>query len=229
MFVKLVFLQSVNQNSELRTQNSNLVTKMTVSVLEKFLPENALPYLKIWFGSYPCHLKITKNRNSKLGDYRKLPDKSHQITVNGTLEPQLFFFVLTHELAHLIAFEKYGRRISPHGAEWKQTFREMLLESLTVYAEDLRPIIQKFSKSPKANFMASPDLVKYFHVPKEDDEQTFIENLKKGELFEYKKEIFVIEETTKKRYLCRNLKSGLKYKVNTLARVRKIDNQYEKQ
>ena len=75
---------------------------MSVSVLEKFLPENALPYLKIWFGSYPCHLKITKNRNSKLGDYRKLPDKSHQITVNGTLEPQLFFFVLTHELAHLI-------------------------------------------------------------------------------------------------------------------------------
>ncbi|MFN8364269.1 MAG: SprT-like domain-containing protein [Cloacibacterium normanense] len=201
---------------------------MSVSVLEKFLPENALPYLKIWFGSYPCHLKITKNRNSKLGDYRKLPDKSHQITVNGTLEPQLFFFVLTHELAHLIAFEKYGRRISPHGAEWKQTFREMLLESLTVYAEDLRPIIQKFSKSPKANFMASPDLVKYFHVP-EEDELLYLESLIVGDVFVLKNKVFVIEETTKKRYLCRNLKSGLKYKVNTLARVRKIDNQYEKQ
>jgi len=200
---------------------------MSVSVLEKFLPENALPYLKIWFGSYPCHLKITKNRNSKLGDYRKLPDKSHQITVNGTLEPQLFFFVLTHELAHLIAFEKYGRRISPHGAEWKQTFREMLLESLTVYTEDLRPIIQKFSKSPKANFMASPDLVKYFHVPKEDDEQTFIENLKKGELFEYKKEIFVIEETTKKRYLCKNIKSSRKYYFRNLAQVKKLKSEDE--
>lgn len=200
---------------------------MSVSVLEKFLPENALPYLKIWFGSYPCHLKITKNRNSKLGDYRKLPDKSHQITVNGTLEPQLFFFVLTHELAHLIAFEKYGRRISPHGAEWKQTFREMLLESLTVYAEDLRPIIQKFSKSPKANFMASPDLVKYFHVPKEDDEQIFIENLKKGELFEYKKEIFVIEETTKKRYLCKNIKSSRKYYFRNLAQVKKLKSEDE--
>lgn len=200
---------------------------MSVSVLEKFLPENALPYLKIWFGSYPCHLKITKNRNSKLGDYRKLPDKSHQITINGTLEPQLFFFVLTHELAHLIAFEKYGRRISPHGAEWKQTFREMLLESLTVYAEDLRPIIQKFSKSPKANFMASPDLVKYFHVPKEDDEQTFIENLKKGELFEYKKEIFVIEETTKKRYLCKNIKSSRKYYFRNLAQVKKLKSEDE--
>lgn len=200
---------------------------MSVSVLEKFLPEKALPYLKIWFGSYPCHLKITKNRNSKLGDYRKLPDKSHQITVNGTLEPQLFFFVLTHELAHLIAFEKYGRRISPHGVEWKQTFREMLLESLTVYAEDLRPIIQKFSKSPKANFMASPELVKYFHVPKEDDEQTFIENLKKGELFEYKKEIFVIEETTKKRYLCKNIKSSRKYYFRNLAQVKKLKSEDE--
>jgi len=200
---------------------------MSIKVLEKFLPEKALPYLKIWFGSYPCHLKITKNRNSKLGDYRKLPDKSHQITVNGTLEPQLFFFVLTHELAHLIAFEKYGRRISPHGVEWKQTFREMLLESLTVYAEDLRPIIQKFSKSPKANFMASPDLVKYFHVPKEDDEQTFIENLKKGELFEYKKEIFVIEETTKKRYLCKNIKSSRKYYFRNLAQVKKLKSEDE--
>jgi len=200
---------------------------MSVSVLEKFLPENALPYLKIWFGSYPCHLKITKNRNSKLGDYRKLSDKSHQITVNGTLEPQLFFFVLTHELAHLIAFEKYGRRISPHGAEWKQTFREMLLESLTVYAEDLRPIIQKFSKSPKANFMASPELVKYFHRPEEDDEQTFIENLKKGELFEYKKEIFVIEETTKKRYLCKNIKSSRKYYFRNLAQVKKLKSEDE--
>jgi hypothetical protein len=96
-----------------------------------------------------------------------MPDNSHQITINGTLEPQLFFFVLTHELAHLIAFEKYGRRISPHGQEWKQTFREMLLESLEAYQEDLKLIIKDFSKSPKANFMASPELVKYFH--KEED------------------------------------------------------------
>ena len=193
---------------------------MSVSVLEQFLPENALPYLKIWFGSYPCHLKITKNRNSKLGDYRKLPDKSHQITVNGTLEPQLFFFVLTHELAHLIAFEKYGRRISPHGAEWKQTFREMLLESLTVYAEDLRPIILKFSKSPKANFMASPELVKYFH--KEEDGFYYIENLEIGERFIFREETYIIKEKIKKRYLCKNLSNGKQYLFKSVSKVEKL-------
>ena len=193
---------------------------MSVSVLEKFLPENALPYLKVWFGSYPCHLKITKNRNSKLGDYRKLPDKSHQITVNGTLEPQLFFFVLTHELAHLIAFEKYGRRISPHGQEWKQTFREMLLESLEVYQEDLKLIIKKFSKSPKANFMASPELVKYFH--KEEDGFYYIENLEIGERFIFRKETYIIKEKIKKRYLCKNLSNGKQYLFKSVSKVEKL-------
>lgn len=195
---------------------------MSISVLEKFLPQNTLPFLKIWFGTYPCHLKITKNRNSKLGDYRKMPDKSHQITVNGTLEPELFFFVLTHELAHLITFEKFGRRVSPHGNEWKVTFRNMLHESINVYSEELKPIIVKFSKAPKANFMASPDLVKYFHRETEDG-MLYLENLKVGEKFNHKNKIFIIEETAKKRYLCRNLKTGLKYKVSTLAQVKKIE------
>ena len=46
-------------------------------------------------------------------------------------------FRSTHELAHLLAFEKYGRKISPHGEEWKSTFREMLIESIEIYKEDL--------------------------------------------------------------------------------------------
>ena len=185
------------------------------------MPENTLPFLQKWFGDYPCHLKITKNRNSKLGDYRKLPDKSHQITVNGTLEPQLFFFVLTHELAHLIAFENFGRKISPHGMEWKQTFREMLQESINVYQEDLKPIILKFSKSPKANFMASPDLVKYFHKESEEG-LIFVENLQVGERFGYKDEVFLIEETAKKRYLCINIKTKKRYYFKNLAQVKPL-------
>ena len=75
---------------------------------------------------------------------------------------------------------------------------------------------------------ADPELVKYFHVP-EEDELLYLESLIVGDVFVLKNKVFVIEETTKKRYLCRNLKSGLKYKVNTLAQVRKIDDQYEKQ
>lgn len=194
---------------------------MSIQSLEKYLPPNTLQYLKHWFLDYYIHIKITRNRNSKLGDYRKLPDNSHEITINSTLPPQLFFFVLTHELAHLIAFEKYGRRISPHGNEWKETFRLMLLESIDVYEEELRPIITKFSKSPKSNFMASPDLVKYFHIEKQDDTLQFIEELQKGDYFIYRNEKYFLEGLIKKNYLCKNLATGRKYSFKPLARVEK--------
>lgn len=195
---------------------------MSIKLLEKYLPENTLPHLKKWFGDHAIHIKITKGRNSKLGDYRKMPDHSHQITINSTLQPELFFFVLTHELAHLLAFDQYGYRISPHGAEWKNTFRIMLLESLGIYNNDLKQIILKFSKSPKANFMASPDLVKYFHIEDYEDETSYIEDLTVGNQFIYKKEIYLIEEKRKKNYLCVNLDTTKKYVFKPLARVEKL-------
>ncbi len=192
---------------------------MSIQSLQNYLPENTLPYLRNWFSNHYIHIKITKNRESKLGDYRKLRDNSHEISLNSTLPPQLFFFVLTHELAHLLAFEKYGRKIAPHGAEWKHTFRNMLLESIEVYEDNLKPIIINFSRSPKANFMASPDLVKYFEIRNQDDGSEYIHELKNGDQFIYRNEKYVLQSLIKKNYLCMHLASGRKYSFKPLARV----------
>ena len=89
-------------------------------------------------------------------------------------------------MAHLIAFEKWKKNFTTR-TEWKQTFREMLLESLEAYQEDLKLIIKDFSKSPKANFMASPELVKYFSQRRR---WFFIENLEIGERFIFRKNIY---------------------------------------
>ena len=196
---------------------------MSINTLEQYLPERTLPFLKKWFADYYIHIKITKNRNSKLGDYRRLADKSHQITVNSTLDKQLFFFVLTHELAHLIAFENFNFRISAHGKEWKDTFAQMLLESLDVYTEDLKPIILRFAKNPKANFMASPELVRYFHIENPEDNFVFVEDLIINDAFVYKGESYRIQEKKKKLYLCINLKNSKKYLFRPLAKVEKQD------
>ncbi len=195
---------------------------MSISLLEKYLPENSLSYLKKWFGEHPIHIKITRGRNSKLGDYRKMPDQSHQITINSTLQPPLFFFVLAHELAHLLAFENCGHRISPHGSEWKNTFRTMLLESISIFDDDLKPIILKFAKSPKANFMSSPELVRYFHIEDYEDETSYIEDLNINDHFMYRKQIYIIDEKRKKNYLCTQLDTDKKYIFKPLARVEKI-------
>ena len=184
---------------------------MSIKTLVKYLPENTVSYLRKWFADYYIHIKITRGRKSKLGDYRKMRDGSHQITINSTLQHELFFFVLTHELAHLIAFEKHEFRISPHGEEWKQTFRQMLHESLEVYSEGLKPIILKFSANPKANFMASPELVKFFQIEDFRDEESYLEDLNPGEGFYYRKMSYIIERKLKKNYLCTNLNNGKKY------------------
>ncbi|MFN3020307.1 SprT-like domain-containing protein [Chryseobacterium sp. TY3] len=195
---------------------------MSIETLKSYLPENALSFLKIWFADYPIHIKITRNRNSKLGDYRKMPDNSHQITINSTLEPDLFFFVLTHELAHLIAFEKFGRRISAHGNEWKTTFAQMILDSLEIYPQDLQLILKKFSKSPKANFMSSSDLVRYFHFDQLKDDEVFVESLQIGDRFMYGEDAYKVEQKRKKLYLCINSTTAKKYLFKPLAKVQKV-------
>ncbi|MGL6037356.1 MAG: SprT-like domain-containing protein [Soonwooa sp.] len=195
---------------------------MSIETLKSYLPENALSFLKIWFADYPIHIKITRNRNSKLGDYRKMPDNSHQITINSTLEPDLFFFVLTHELAHLIAFEKFGRRISAHGNEWKTTFAQMILDSLEIYPQDLQLILKKFSKSPKANFMSSSDLVRYFHFDQLKDDEVFVESLQIGDRFMYREDAYKVEQKRKKLYLCINSTNAKKYLFKPLAKVQKV-------
>lgn len=193
---------------------------MSITVLETYLPPNCLPLLKKWFGNHTIHIKITKNRNSKLGDYRKLQDNSHQITINSTLEPQLFFFVLTHELAHLIAFNDY-KRIEAHGKEWKLVFGTMLLESLDIYEKELQLILIKFSKSPKANFMSSHDLVRFFHGKDLSSNENFLENLEVGAQFIYHQERYTIEEIRKKLYLCVHFTNGKKYLFKPLTKVLK--------
>lgn len=184
------------------------------------MPKNALSFIKKWLEGHICLIKITKSRNSKLGDYRLMPDKSHKITINGNLPPELFFFVFTHEIAHLLAFYE-KRNIAPHGTEWKNTFRKLILESLSVYPPDCQILLKHFSKNPKANYMSSPELVKYFDT-KHLDNKDYIENLLIGEEFIYQTHTYRVEEKKKKRYLCKNLGTGRLYLFKSCARVERL-------
>lgn len=84
-----------------------------------------------WIVHKNIHLRITGMRASKLGDYRPHPTgNGHQITVNHDLNPFAFLITFTHEVAHLVCYERYGHRHEPHGREWKRHFRELLLHFL---------------------------------------------------------------------------------------------------
>lgn len=195
---------------------------MSLNLLEEFFPKEGVPFFRKWIEHHAIHFVVTRDRASKLGDYKKLPNGGHKITINATLSPDLFFFVLTHELAHLIARETYGREILPHGSEWKHTYRNLLLESISVYPKDLQPLIVQFSKAPKANFMASTDLVRYFFKDKLEKNEVFLCDLDIGHSFVYRKQEFKIFGRNKKTYLCKNLVNERVYHFQPLASVQKI-------
>ena len=44
-------------------------------------------------------IKVVRERKTRHGDYRKMPDGTHQITINGNLNPYRFLITLIHELA----------------------------------------------------------------------------------------------------------------------------------
>lgn len=192
--------------------------------LEQHIPHQAIFYIEKWLKDYTVVIKITKDRNTKLGDYRNSINNTHQITINNSLHPDLFFFVLTHEIAHLIAFSMYrNKKIAPHGKEWKAIFSNLLQESLLIYPSESWNIISEFSKNPKASFTASSSLVKYFNKKtfiSETEDGIYIEDLSPGDLFIYKEEKYQLEEKKKKRYLCRNISSGRKYLFQPMVLVK---------
>lgn len=122
-------------------------------ILLKYLPEHAVhPCFELIKANH-VHLKIVNERQTRHGDYRRRPDGSHQITVNASLNKYRFLITLIHEIAHLVAFEKCGRTILPHGAEWKHTFQRLMIPFIRpeIFPHNLLPLLARHFKNPKAS------------------------------------------------------------------------------
>ena len=95
--------------------------------LASYLPEGSFEDVASYLTEFKVHLTITRERRTVLGDYRNShSNKNHRISVNGNLNKYSFLITLLHELGHLLAYEKYGNRIQPHGGEWKSEFSKIL-------------------------------------------------------------------------------------------------------
>lgn len=122
-------------------------------VLQKYIPSSAVTSVSELIKTYKVHLKIVKDRQSKHGDYRLLPNGKHQITVNFSLNSYRFLITLIHEIAHLIAFQTYGYHIKPHGVEWKYVFQKLMLPLINpkIFPHELLPELARHFKNPTAS------------------------------------------------------------------------------
>ena len=195
-------------------------------VFERFVPEAAVTYCDKLYANLGFEFKIKKARMTKLGDYRFHPQTNrHTITVNNDLNPYAFLVTYLHEVAHLVAFKKFGRRISPHGNEWKTCFKEVSTPMLTeqVFPRSVLAALHRYFKNPKASSCSDPVL---YQILKQFDGPTdaiLLKNIQVGQLFLFNKRQFVKLEKKRTRSVCQEVTTKRKYLISEVAEVELLD------
>ena len=161
-------------------------------------------------------------RQSKYGDYRRLANGMHQITVNASLNKYRFLVTTIHEIAHLVAFEKYGRSIKPHGKEWKYTFQQLMLTFIRpeIFPSSILPVIENHFRNPTASSDTDVQFslaLKQFD--EQDDSKHYLYQLLPGSVFSFRGKIFRVEHKKIKRYLCTEMESSRQYLFQPNAEV----------
>jgi hypothetical protein len=199
-------------------------------ILSKYLPPAAVESCSRWIVQKNIHLKITRGRASKFGDYRPLaPGKGHQITVNHDLNPYSFLITFVHEVAHLEAYNKYKHTHEPHGREWKHEFRNLLLEflELGVFPDDIRLALSNYMVNPAASSCSDHDLLRSLKkYDRKEEDVLHLEDVPAGSHFRMHQSraglIFKKGPKIRSRFHCVEIKSNRIYYVSPLAAVKII-------
>ena len=129
--------------------------------LSSFLPIQALKKINKWLSSFDCKVIITNPRQTKLGDYRSPNNnKNHIISINNNLNKYSFLITLTHEIAHMMIWEKYKNNVKPHGSEWKEMFKKLMINFMPVFPTDIQKCLAIHLKNPKASSSSDHELQK---------------------------------------------------------------------
>ena len=196
------------------------------TVLNGKIPEPALAYANELLNESGCTFTISKHRNSKYGDFRHGVKLGRpKITVNGNLNVYSFLITLIHELAHAYAYKRYGKRIQPHGKEWKSTFQLLMDPMLngSIFPSELEKILQAHMKNPRATTGADMNLLKALRMYDDNQDLVYLEELSIGTVFKLKNgRTFLKGSKRRKNFLCLELSSKKKYTISPLAEVKPL-------
>ena len=194
--------------------------------LETYIPPSAVAPVLLLLNHDHLTVKVKNERKTRHGDYRRLPNGTHIITVNSNLNPYRFLITLIHEIAHFEAYNTFGKFIKPHGKEWKYTFQRLMLPFLNpeVFPMELLPLLAKHFKNPKASSDTDAALSLALKQYEADTDKTYVFELPKGTVFKlYNGKVFKKGNTRTKRIECVEIKTGKLYLFNPNAEVELVE------
>lgn len=194
-------------------------------VFERFVPPASVSYcVKLWeyFG---FEFKIKKSRQTKLGDYRYVPQETrHVISINNDLNPFSFLVTYLHEVAHLVTFQEHGRKAAPHGKEWKQNFKRVVRPVLneSVFPLPVLAALNNYFKNPKASSCSDPELyniLKKFDGP---NDKVSLKEIQLGASFNFNGKTYQKIEKKRTRSVCLELRTNRRYLIAEVAEVKPV-------
>lgn len=199
-----------------------------MDILKKYLPEHAVEPCFELIKENNVHLKIVNERVTRHGDYRRDKSGFHRITVNASLNKYRFLITLIHEIAHLVAFQKYGRRIKPHGNEWKYTFQQLMVPFIRpeIFPNSLLSLLARHFRNPKASSDTDATLSLAFkQYDEKNTDKNYIFEIPIGARFRiHNGRVFKKVALRVKRYECIEMASGKIYLFQPNAEVELLPN-----
>ena len=195
-------------------------------ILNQFIPEQSVELISEWMVMFNFNLRITKNRSSKLGDFRNATStERHKISVNHNLNPFAFLITLVHEIAHLTCWEKHKWRVKPHGEEWKGEFKKLMHYFFfeNIFPEDIKFSLERYMQDPAASSCSDVNLqrvLKKYDTIHHSNNFILLEQIPTETKFIYNgKRIFIKGEKIRKRIRCVEVESKRAYLFSPLAEV----------
>ena len=195
--------------------------------LSKYIPEQAVNPVFELIVANQVHLKIVNERVTRHGDYRRGASGKHEITVNANLNKYKFLITLIHEISHLVAFEKFGRNIKPHGDEWKYSFQLLMVPFIRpeIFPPNLLPLLARHFKNPKASSDTDATLSLALKQYDAENDKNYIFEIPYESVFRISNgKIFKKIALRVKRYECVEINSGRIYLFNPNAEVELLNN-----
>ena len=185
--------------------------------LQQHVPANALAYCFALWKNNPFDLKITKSRQTKVGDFTSRKNiKRPKITLNHDLNPYLFLTTYIHEVAHLHVFIRFGNRVDPHGDEWKHVFKHLMAPMLArdIFPDQILVILHKHMLHPKASSFADADLTRAFRLfDRNASQHAALSDIPEGSIFKFQQRYFQKGKLKRTRVLCKDMQSKRNYLI----------------
>ena len=191
------------------------------------IPEASLEYVKSLILSENITIKLKKSRKTKHGDFSVKKNGLCMITINDDLNQYRFLVTLIHEISHYKAYEKYGPYIKPHGVEWKNIFKNLLLPIINpeIIPNDVLRPLAIYAKNPKAS--SDTDLNLSLALNRYNINQYgYVFGLSNGSVFKASNDrVYVMIKKLRKRYECMVVFTKKLYLFSPNVKIKEIINE----